>query len=231
MDSVRNVLAALACAAVCHSAQADRTRQADNADVLERGDCELETKFERRAVRGAAPERESSVRLGCGLGWRTELALESTHQRSEGLRDQAIGAEGKTSLRPPGIGQIGWALSYGAGAQRGGNARWQHSDSFAALEAALKPEEDWQIEARLGSARDHIARSDKTLWALALELAVTDAVEVRVEADGDDRSRPLVSVALRWLFWPEHALLTLSSGTRAGPMRERRFGIGISFEF
>ena len=88
-----------------------------------------------------------------------------------------------------------------------------------------------RVRGSISSARDHRASSDKTLWALAVEHALTDAVELRVEADGDDRSRPLVSVGLRWLFWPEHALLTLSSGARTGPVRERRFGVGLSFEF
>lgn len=231
MDSKRRFLSALACAVACQLAQADRSRQADNADVLDRGDCELETAFERHTARGAAPERDSSVRLGCGIGWRTELAAASARRRGEGVRDESISVEGKTSLREPGIGQIGWTLVYGIGMQRGEMARWRRSESFAAVEVAIQPANDWQLEARLGSSRDHLARSDKTVWATAVEHALTEVVELRVEADGDDRSRPFVGVGVRWLFWPERALLSVSCGARPGPLRERRFGVGVTFEF
>lgn len=231
MDSARRVLAALTCATACQLAQADRSRLADNADVQDRGDCELETVLERHTARAAAPNRESSVRAGCGIGWRTELAAASARTRGNGMRNETISFEGKTSLREPGAGQIGWALVYGVGTQRAEHARWRRSESFAALEATIQPAHDWQLEARLGSSRDHLAHTGMTVWATAVDHAVTDAWEVRFEVEGDDRGRPVVSVGLRWLFWPEHALLSLSHGARPGPLRERSFGVGITFEF
>jgi hypothetical protein len=143
-----------------------------------------------------------------------------------------IGVEGKTSLRERGIGRIGWQLVYGVDAERpGGAGRWRHTEHFIAVEATLQPVRAWLLEAKLGTTRERIARSDGTLWALAVEHALTETVEARAELAGDDRSRPLLNFGLRYLFWPEHALLTLSHGLRVSPLRERRVGLGITFEF
>lgn len=66
---------------------------------------------------------------------------------------------------------------------------------------------------------------------MAVEHAITQTVEARAEVGGDDRSRPLTSVGLRYLLWPEHALVTLSYGVKAAPLREHHVGLGITFEF
>lgn len=199
--------------------------------MVEAGDCELETLFERHKARNAAAARESSIQLGCGIGWRTELAAGFSRQRSEGARDESISLEAKTLLREGGSAGVAWSLAYGMAAERGVGTDWQRGEHYVAAEAALRPAAGWRIEARLGTARDHAARKDKTLWSLAAEHALTDTTEVRAEFGGDDREPALAGIALRWQFWPERALLTLSGGTRTGPTRERRVGLGVSFEF
>jgi len=232
MNRARHLLAALACAAACHAAQADRSRLADEDDVIEAGDCELELAFERQNARGAARERETSIQFGCGIGWRTELAATFARKRSDAQREQAIGIEGKTSLRERGSGGVGWSLAYGIGSERdGGRGPWRRGERFVAIEATHQPASAWLVEARLGTARDPVARSDRTLWLLGVEHAITEAVEARAELEGDDRSRPLASMALRWLVWPEHAVVTLAWGAGLGPLRERRLGLGVTFEF
>lgn len=69
------------------------------------------------------------------------------------------------------------------------------------------------------------------MWTLAVEHAITEAVETLAEVAGDDRRRPQVSVGLRYIVWPEHALVSLSYGASTGPLRERRLGLGVTFEF
>ena len=225
-------LIALICIAACHAAQADRSRLTDDVDALERGDCELETGFQRTAVRGTAPVRESAMQLGCGIGWQSELAAAFVGRRSAGGHEQAVGLEVKTTLRERGVDQVGWMLVYGFGAERaGGGGPWRRTEQFIAVEATLQPAKAWLIEAKIATARDRIARRDGTLWALAVENAITEKVEARAELGGDDRSRPVMSVALRYLIWPDHALVTLSYGVKATPLPERRVGLGITFEF
>lgn len=199
--------------------------------MVEAGDCEVETLFERQKARDSAAARESSIQLGCGIGRRTELAAAFARQRSERARDESIGLEAKTLLRKGGGAGVAWSLAYGMASERGDGTDWRRGEHFVAVEAALRPAVGWRIEARVGTARDHAARKDKTLWALAAEHAITDTVEVRAELGGDDREPPLAGIALRWQFWPERALLTLSGGAKAGPTHERRIGLGIIVEF
>ena len=223
---------ALICLVLCQTALAERSRLADGTDVVERGDCEIEAGYRRHTARGTPAQHESALHVGCGIGWRTELAATFASRRSAGARDAALGVEAKSSLRERGIGRIGWQLVYGLGAERTGEGgRWRHTEQFIAVEATLQPAQAWLIEAKLGTARDRIARRDGTVWALAAEHAIDARVEARAEVGGDDRGTPLLSVGLRYHVWPERALVTLSYGFKASAPHERRIGLGITFEF
>lgn len=225
-------LVALICAAACHSVQAERSRLDDGVDMFERGDCEVEATWQRRTARGDAPERESALRFGCGIGWSTELALVYARTRSAAARDHALGVEGKTALRERADASLGWALAYGAGGERvAATGPWRRSQHFIAVEVTLMPAAGWLAEAKLGTARLRSARHDTTLWSLGLEHGFSENIEVVAELSGDDRDRPSASVGLRYQIWPEHALLTLNYGVKMAPQRERRVGLGVTFEF
>lgn len=232
MTAFRPFLAMLALAATCSGAQAERSRLADDAGVVEAGDCEIETAFERKSVRGSARERGSSIQFGCGIGWQTELVASFARKHSDGAtREEAVGLEAKTSLRKRGDGRIGLTLVLGVGGERLAGGPWRRNEHSLALEATYAPAQGWLIEAKFGSARDRFARNDKTLWLLGVEHRLTETLEARAEIGGDDRRRPLLGVALRWQFWPENASVKVSYGTRAGPERERLVSAAFSFEF
>lgn len=231
MRLVRRCLPALACAAACHVAWADRSRLDDGTDVVEAGDCQLETARERRWERGAAPDRETSIRFGCGIGWRTELMAAIARKRSDATREEAIELEGKTSLRDSGETGIGWAIAYGIGTERVAGSPRQRSGQFVAVEATLRPGSAWLVEGRLGSARDRPASRDSTRWSLAVEHALNDALEALAEVGGDDRGRPQASIGVRYAIWPELGQLELSYGAEKGALRKRRFGVSITIEF
>lgn len=231
MTRTRHWLVGLACVATCALAQADSDRLASDGDVAEAGDCDIELGRERKHIRGDTPERESSLRLACGIGWKTELEAAFSRRHGSGARDQAIALEAKTTLRERERGSVGWALAIGVASQRGSAVGWRRSEQFVALEATIEPARDWLVEAKLGAARERNARIDKTLWSMAVERTVSDGVELRAELEGDDRGRPLMAVGLRWMFWPEHAVLKLSYGAVSGPLRERRSGLAIKYGF
>lgn len=223
---------ALICAAACHAAQAERSRLDDGVDVVERGDCEVETTWQRRTTRGEPPERESALGLVCGIGWGSEWAVAFARTHGNGARHDALGFEGKTALRARAGARPGWTLAYGAGAERSaGGGPWRRTEHFIALEATLQPAAGWLAEIKLGTARQRSARRDTTRWSLGLERGLPESIEAVAELAGDDRDRPLASVALRWRIWPEHALLALRYGVKMAPQRERRLGLGVTFEF
>lgn len=225
-------IVALICAAACHAVQAERSRLDDEVDVVERGDCEAEASWQRRAQRAEPRERESALRLGCGIGWGTEWAATFARTSSHGARDDGVGFEGKTELRQRTAGRLGWALAYGAEAERAARGGpWRQSEHFILLEATLQPAARWLAEVKLGTARQTRARRDSTRWSVGLEHGFWDGVEAVAELAGDDRDRPTASVGLRYAIWPEHALLALSYGVKMAPHRERRLGVGLTFEF
>ncbi len=225
-------LCTLICAAACHAAWAERSRLDDEVDIVERGDCDVETKWQRRTARGEALERESALRLGCGIGWSTELALAFARTRSADARGDALDIEGKTSLRERSGGRLGWALAYGVAAERAGpGVPWRRTERFILIEATLQPATGWLAEVSLGNARQRSARRDTTLWSLGLERGFSDSFEAVAELSGDDRDRPTASVGLRYQIWPDHALLSLTYGVKMTPLRERRLGLGVTFEF
>lgn len=230
MDIAPRLLAALACLAACHAAQADRFRL-DYEDVVEVGDCELEIASERHSARGAATEREQSIQLGCGIGWRTELVATLARRRSDGERSRAIDIEAKTSLFDRPKGGIAWALDYGASAEREPPGSWRWTEHFLALEAAYRPAEAWVIEAQLGAARERLERRNRTIWTLAAEHEFSDLLEARAELEGESRSRPMVNVELSYEVWPDVGRINLSCGARTGRTHERRVGLGLVFEF
>ena len=232
MSTPRRVLALLVLATACNAALAERSRLGDEADVVEAGDCEVETAFERRSVPGSPRERATSIQLDCGVGWNTELAASFGRTRGGGApRDDAASLEMKTTLRQRGDGRVGWALVLGVGGERQAGTSWRRSEHSVALEATLEPALGWLLEAKIGSARDRFARHDTTHGLLGVEHALMDTLEARAEIDADDRRRPLLRVSLRWQFWPDTAALRVSYGARSGWERERRVGAAFSFEF
>lgn len=231
MNTARQLVACLACVAMCQAAQADRSRLGDDSDVIDAGDCELEVAAERKRANGAVREKKSSIQLNCGIGWRSELAAAFATTRSDVPSVQALGVEGKTSLRDRQDGRLGWTLAYGVDAERGAGSAWRRNAQFVALEASLAVDKAWLLEAKLGTARDRALRSGSTTWALGVERALAESFEARLELEGDDRQRPLWRAGLRYQIWPDHALLSLSYGSRTGPTRERQAGLAVTFEF
>lgn len=226
MNSIGRCIAALVCVAAA-TAHADRSRL--DEDVADSGDCELELAWERASARRSSRSYASLAQLDCGIGLRTELSATAARERSGSERTEAFDLEARTALF--GAAGIGWSLTYGGSAERGGGRGWRRTAHFVALDAAWRPADGWLAEAQLASVRDREERRSLWAWTLALEHEISDRLEARAEVEDDDRSRPLTALELRYEFWPDRARLRLSFATRGGAAHERRFGAGVAFEF
>ena len=224
------LLAALVCVAACHCAHASRSSLGDESDVADAGDCEAELALERSRARGEPTQSERAVNLTCGVGWNTELEVAHARLRSGPARGEALVLQANTTLRKRGPGRIGWAVALAVGAERIGGA-WRRSEQGFAVEATRQFGDDWLLEAKLGAVRDVLSRRDSTLWALALEHALHERLELRAELEGDDRARPLAQLSLRYTLWPDLLRLKLSHGVRSGPQRDRVTSLGLQIEF
>lgn len=224
------LFAVLVCAAACQFAHASPSSLGDEADVADAGDCESELVFERISARGEPPQRERALRLACGVGWNTELEVAHARLRSGAARGEAMVLEANTKLRDRAPGRMGWGVALGIGGERVGGS-WRRSEHGIAIEAARQIGEAWLVEAKLGAVRDVLSRRDSTIWALAVEHALHERVELRAELEGDDRGRPLAKLGLRYTLWPDLLQLKLAHGVRGGPQRERATSLGLQVEF
>ena len=224
------LLAALVCVAACHAAHASRSSLDAESDVADAGDCESELVFERKSSRSESTQRERSVRLTCGVGWNTELEAVHGRQRSDAQRNERLVFEAKTMLRDRSAGRIGWALTLGLGADRSASS-WRRSELGLAVEATHQIGSAWLLEAKVGAVRDERSRRDSTLWALAVEHALHERLELRAELEGDDRGRPQIKLGLRYGLWPDRVQLNFSHGVRGGAQRERSTSLGFQVEF
>jgi hypothetical protein len=173
---------------------------ADSA-VADAGDCEVEAIFERTKVRGEPAQRESALRAACGIGWRTELEATLARVRADGTNERRLSLQAKTTLRDRAGDGIGWALAIGIDAERLAGSGWLRSAERIELEASRQFGPTWLAEATLGTARDRAARRHSTTWALSVERAWSETVEIKAELSGDDRDKPFVGVGWRSTLW------------------------------
>jgi hypothetical protein len=230
MRSPLRFLATLACWAVSALATAQGTGLGADSAISEVGDCQIETSFERAKKRGEADQRESAVRFGCGIGWSTELEATLARVRTGGTSERVLSLEAKTTLRDRQDGGIGWALALGIDAERLAGGHWRRSEERIELEASRQFAPAWLAEAKLGTARDRAARRHSTIWALSVEHAWSEAVEVKAELGGNDRIKPFFGVGWRRTL-VEDVQFKLAWATRTGTPREQRWAASLQVEF
>ena len=213
-------------------AWAERSRLDDEAEVVERGDCEISWALQRERERSPARRRESrALELGCGIGWGSELALALQRQRSrEGDKDEAADLELKTTLIPREGAGFGLSLIAAARRERVPQlpARW--AEMGLALEAAQQPAAGWRLQARVGTQRDRSARRDSTAWELASEHALAERWELRAQLAGEDRPGLQWALSLRWQVWPEDLSLSLTHGASTAGGRARIWALVLNWE-
>lgn len=214
---------------------AERARLGDEAEVSERGDCELEWAMrrerERERERRAARRHGRSLELGCGVGGDSEVSLALQRDRgSEGERESAAEIELKTVFAPRAGAGIGWSLIAGARRERAPQVPSRWAEQSLAVAAAQEPAAGWRVEARLGTQRNLVERRDRSAWEIALEHALSERWEARMQLAGEDRNRPQWALALRWQFWPDQVALTLRHGGSMGSGRTRQSALAVAWE-
>lgn len=230
MRACRSLIAALAALAAA-GAWADRSRLADEADVVEAGDCALELAAERGKARGEPVQHEVALTLDCGIGWNTELGVTRANRRSEAEVERRVDIELKTAFVERRAGAVGWTLVYGFDAARPAGAGWRIGEWSVGVEATRQIGLDWLVEARLATARERAERRSRTRWSIGVERALNDAFELRAAISGDDRDRPFAEIGFRALVVADDGALSVTWGRGGGPPREGRLVLAFTWEF
>jgi hypothetical protein len=207
--------------------------QTDDADVLDRGTCEVEA-FAARLSAVSVVTRKREVQLGCGLGLSTQLALATGTESVQGQRTQVRALAGKTGLlQVPAAAERSnlLTLSYAVDWARTTGETWRHADSEVKLVYSAQLAGDFTLHANLGSGRDQQARRSRTSWGLAVEHGGWGTVSLMTEVFGDDREPPSWNAGLRWAVLPERWFADLSYGRQMAGGTPRLLTLGLKLVF
>lgn len=232
-------LALAACVAWPASAWAGRPALTEDAGVLARGDCELETFVGRQTSSQEPTLRGGSLQLGCGIGAGHQIALAATVLRSDGQSQRGLSLLGKLALgEAGGAGGAGeaaasFALAWGLQALRHPQASSYHHESSSLTGVATVPlTTALRLHANLGWSHGKTTRHSSTGWALALEQTAAPGLDLLAETFANDRDKsPWIQLGLRWAALPDKLFLDGSLGQQTSGLRPRLFTVGMKAAF
>ena len=187
--------------------------QTDDAGVLDRKQCELET-YGLRQNDTDERSRETWLHGSCGIGGHTqlELGLATATHPGEGRRT-GLTLSGKSQLwqaeTANGDGaalSLAWQL---AGA-RTPNGNWRHEGSELRLLSSQPLSDKLSLHLNLGHAHNVVDHAHVTTWSAALEhspVAALGGLAPMAELYGDDRSPASWNLGLRLTAIPDRLVL------------------------
>ena len=206
----------------------------DDAEIVERGACQVE------AWHG---ERASWILPACQIIRNLEITAGAGFvDEGGGHRETEYAVELKTLLRPLTPGGWGVGVVFGVGpnpSAEPGEARF--GDVYAFVPASLSLGDDrlvlhgnvgWEWHRETVDHGDHVHEADDhhLTWGIRSDVAVNDLVSILGEFHGEDRNRPAYQVGLRFHF-PEAGVETDLSwgGHTHGDLRGAGFTAGVAF--
>ncbi len=216
---------------VAAPAWAGRPFSTEDAGVIAKGSCEIESFGERVRPSGGPTENGLSLQLGCGVIGRTQLAFALEQSKAAGEKTRAMMLSGKTQLVDGGEKKPSFAVAYSTRRERAPNDSW-HSGDTSVNAVASVPEGAWVAHLNLGVTAERAPSRNVTTWALAFErLGAAQGIDAGFEFYGNDRSSSWVAAVARWNFKPEHLLFDASLGREIGGDDITRLTVGLKLMF
>jgi hypothetical protein len=218
--------------AIGSTAWAGQPLNTEDAGVLGRSDCEFETSLRRQTERAADTANAMALKVGCGVGWRSQVALGLDAERSGGRTDRSMRLGGKTALNDAGSGQPAFALAWELASVRSAGGSHALEDTTAQAVTSLMLRPALQLHANLGWTRSRSSGRSSTLWALALERSASERLDLMAEVYASDRDRsPWIAAGLRWSVVPDKLSIDASAGLQTSGARPRRMTLGLNAGF
>jgi hypothetical protein len=213
-----------------HLAWAGRPLQTEDAGILDRGACELESVRSHQRADGNT-DRENSIQLGCGVGLSTQLALAFGQARVSDASAHGMQFSGKTGLwQGAGDNAPGFSVAYVVTSSKDNTHGWRHEATDVNF-VYSQPLNDYTLHANLGPSRDEVARLHKMNWALALEHADIGAWAPMAEIYGDNKEPPWWNLGLRYTAVPNKLELNASFGRQVVTGRPTLITFGLKYSF
>jgi hypothetical protein len=212
-------------------AQAGRPLATEDAAVLARGDCEIESFAGDVRERGRVDAEIRWGQIGCGLGLHTQLAVGIGRERSGGVHTDIEAFAGKTFLRELTDDAPGIALAYSVYETREPGERFRGDANEYKLVVTV-PVGGWFVHANLGTRIAHRTDERRTVWALAAEFpGAAGPVDLMAEFFGNNGDPAWLQVGARWAVIPQRVFLDASWGVRGGSTRPTTATLGLKFAF
>lgn len=212
------------------TAQAGRPLATEDADVLERGQCEAEGFVARASASGEPAVRGWTLQGSCGIGASTQLALATSRSRSNGATGSGLLFGGKTGIVPRDGDGLGLTLAWGLVGEKPPGGSMEHELTYLNGVATRALGSGWTGHANLGWLRSESADASSTTWNLAVEKALGNGVDLMGEVYGDDRSDTWLGLGVRWSA-SDRLSLNASYATQNESPRVRLWTIGFKFAF
>ncbi len=212
----RALLALTACIATL-PAHAGRPLASDDAAVVDRGACQLET-----WIGLTRSDRGIWLNPSCNPFGNTEFALGGGHVREDGGRDYTLVQwQFKQLLRAYTDTQAGFAVAFGGEHVRGDDARTTFINGIATLPLAGQAQ---LLHLNLGAslARDASSRLTRAAWGLAYDAEVAASTRVAAEGFGVSGERANWQLGVRHELVPGHVQIDASVGGAFGRWSDTR---------
>ncbi|QTN21406.1 transporter [Rhizobacter sp. AJA081-3] len=225
-----HLLAAFAVFALCGTAQAARPLATEDADVLERGQCEAEGVIAQSKPSGEPSTRGWTAQGACGIGINTQLALAYNRSRTDDADASALLFGGKTAILSREGDGLGLSLAFGLVSAKADTGSMEHELTYLNAVATRELARGWTGHANLGWLRSESASANSTTWNLAVEHALGNGVDLMGEVYGDDRAKPWIGVGARWAV-SDKLSLNANWATQRETPRVNAWSIGFKLAF
>ena len=224
------VVVSLIGAAAPFHCEAGRPLATEDADILDKADCEWEGVYARQTARRSPAENAWETQLGCGIGLSTQVALAYGEARAAGVKSRGVALVGKTGLIERKDDGIGLTVAWTIGGVKERNTDFKHEFSQLNLVATQEVLTGVTWHANLGWLRNQIDRKNFTTWNLAGEYAVGGGVDVVGEFYGEEHSKPWWGVGTRWQA-TEALSVNAGFGMQSERPRIREWSVGFKYAF
>lgn len=197
---MKRLLLATAAFVAASSAFAVGPMVTQSADILDRGNCDVEGLWGRDNAKLGATKFHTThlgLRADCGVIDGTQIGLVGERIKFAGAKADALSLVGKTRLWDD--AQFGGklALTYGVHGVRDRNLDFDYAASDIGLAYTQTLAEKHKLHGNVGVAIAKGGDSTKG-WALGYEYAATPTVSLLAETYGAEGSKPTQALGVRW---------------------------------
>jgi hypothetical protein len=207
-------------------AGAGRPFTTEDANVLDDRRCQVEAWIDRSRV-ATDSWLVPACNFGGGVEW--QLGLGRNHSKGRSAFAEAY-AQAKAVYPMP--EDLAWDVGLVLGVRhQPGEEHRRWVNPYALVPFSVSPTESLALHANIGTVRDHASRRNLTLWGVAAEVAVREALTLLAEAYSENSRRPFVRLGARYAVIGDKLDFDFTIVSRPGGTPQERFvSVGVTWQ-